>query len=391
MKFSQWKYHGGDDYLENICPGYEIKDGILTVRTAGERYSSAQFDSISYDINPGCNHRICYSLETVNPMARVIFGWYKGEQALVKGYLEKSGEEILCPDGAEYLKITFRFGSHGKYEGKIMPVSGECTGEYKPRKVKLAAVAIPHIFFPKSQPVEYNMEETLKQIDRLCKREKPDLIVLTETFYTRKTLIRPFEACLPEDSEPVKIISEKAKEYNTWIAFSFHEEENGLLYNSGFLIDRNGRLAGKCHKCHLTMSEYENGLTPGEEIKVFDTEIGKIGFAICWDIFFPEHVRALRKKGVEIIVNPTAGYREERIAERCREAGAHIVTSVAAGYEKTAIFNPLGEKLCDASANYGYVIKEIDLNKPEYMYYLSYDANCEPRRIYHNEARYDLY
>jgi len=391
IAFTEWEYFRADDYSENIRPEYIIENGILTVETAGERYSSAQFDSISYDVKPGYNYKINYELETENPMARVMFGWYKGKEALVKGYLEFSGEEILCPPEAEYLKITFRFNSFRKEKGKIMAVTGECAGEYKPRKVRLAAVAIPHIYFPESQPVEYNLEETLKQIDRLCKKEKPDLIVLTETFYTRKTMVKPFEACLPEDSEPIKIISERAKKYNTWIAFSFHEIEDGLLYNSGFLIDRKGKIAGKCHKCHLTMSEYENGLTPGNEIKVFDTEIGKIGFAICWDIFFPEHVRELRKKGVEIIVNPTAGYREERISERCRESGAYIVTSVASGYEKTAIFNPLGEKLDDAGMNFGYVIKEVDLNEPKYMYYLSYDANCEPRRIYLNEARFDLY
>lgn len=139
------------------------------------------------------------------------------------------------------------------------------------------------------------------------------------------------------------------------------------------------------------MSEYENGLTPGKEIKVFDTEIGKIGIAICWDIFFPEHIRAMQKQGVDIIINPTAGYRIERIKERCVESGAYIVTSVAAGFEKSAIFNPLGNVLADASLNYGYACVEVDITEPQYYFYQSYPAYTASKNIYLNEARFDLY
>ena len=390
ITFTEWEYFRADDYSENIRPEYIIENGILTVETAGERYSSAQFDSISYDVKPGYNYKINYELETENPMARVMFGWYKGKEALVKGYLEFSGEEILCPPEAEYLKITFRFNSFRKEKGKIMALTGECAGEYKPRKVRLAAVAIPHIYFPESQPVEYNLGETLKQIDRLCEREKTDLIVLTETFYTRKTLEEPHLIALPADSRPIKVICEKAKEYNTYIALSFLENEDGYIYNSGFLIDRNGKLAGKCHKCHLTMGEYECGYAPGKEIKVFDTDFGKVGIAICWDIFFPEHIRAMQKQGVEVIINSTAGYSETRIAERCRETGAFIVTATSAGYQMSGIFNPYGEKIADASAEFGIVCKEVDLNEKYYWEWMSYPSLGRANDIYLNELRTDI-
>ena len=63
------------------------------------------------------------------------------------------------------------------------------------------------------------------------------------------------------------------------------EEENGLLYNSGILIDRKGEIVGKCHKCHLTMAEYEKGLTPGKEIKVFgDSHIEEIAEKFGYDL-----------------------------------------------------------------------------------------------------------
>ena len=139
------------------------------------------------------------------------------------------------------------------------------------------------------------------------------------------------------------------------------------------------------------MGEYENGMTPGREIKVFDTEIGKIGIAICWDIFFPEHVRAMQKQGVDIIVNPTAGYRQDRIHERCTESGAYIITSVAASFDKTGIFNPYGEMIDNAGTHYGYACAEVDITKPYYCFYQSYAADTAAKNVYLNEARFDLF
>ncbi len=390
MNFTQWKYFYKNEYVEGMCPEYSVENGVLRVELDGKEYAAAQFDSVSYDIAPGNTYRISYKLETDNPMARVLFGWYKGEEAIVKGYLNNGCGDIVCPEDVDSLRITLRFNGFDKAYGVIGQVTGECLGESKPRMVKVAAVAIPHIFYPESQPREYNMEETVKQIERLCKKHQPDIIALTETFYTRKTLEPTFKMCLPENSEPIDRIRELAKKYNTYFAFSYHESENEHIYNSGFLIDRKGEIAGKCHKCHLTMGEYENGLTPGREIKVFDTDFGKVGIAICWDIFFPEHIREMQKQGVELIINPTAGYSESRITERCCESGAYIVTAVSAGYEKTAVFNPRGKKLADASQGFGIVCEEIDLNKKYYWEWLSYSSMGETKDIYLNELRTDL-
>lgn len=359
---------------------------------AGKEYFSAQFDAITYEVKENQRYRIFYDFKSENSFARIIFGWYNKENdTLVKGYLNKSGDEILAPKDSAYLKITLRFNGFESYEGEISDLYATNEGEYKQKLVNLATVAIPNVYFPESQPPEYNLSETVKAIDRLCEKYKPDIIALTETFYTRKTL-EPLEAlCNPVDCEAINKIKEKAKQYNTYIAFSFHEEENGLLYNSGILIDRKGEIVGKCHKCHLTMAEYEKGLTPGKEIKVFDTDIGKVGIAICWDIFFPEHIREMQKQGVDIIVNPTAGYLYERVNQRAQESGAYIITSVAAGYEKSGIFDPRGNMIANASLNYGIACAEVDINKPYYWYYLSYAANTQSKNIYLNEARFDLF
>ncbi len=392
IKFSEWKYFKKYNNYDYELPEYETDGETLKIKYDKDGWICTQFDKKTTDVEPGKVYRISYNLKTDSEFVKLIFGWYdKDGGILEKGYIGKSGDTITAPENASELKITVRFGAYDKKEAEVSDVCVECLGEYKPKNVKLATVAIPNIFFPESQPPEYNLRETIKVIDRLCSREKPDIIALTETFYTRKTLVPLPEMCNPLDCEAIDAIKKKAKQYNTYFAFSFHEEEDGHYYNSGILINRNGEIVGKCHKCHLTMSEYESGLTPGKEIKVFDTEIGKIGIAICWDIFYPECIREMQKQGVDIIINPTAGYKYERINQRCQESGAYIVTSVAAEFEKSGIFNPLGEMIANAATNYGYAIAEVDITKPEHMFYLSYPTFTESKNIYLNEARFDLY
>ena len=186
-------------------------------------------------------------------------------------------------------------------------------------------------------------------------------------------------------------MKEKAKEYGTYIVFSFNETENGEYFNTAFILNREGKTEGKYHKTHLTMAELEAEMTPGKEIKVFDTEIGRIAVPICWDFFFPGYAMEITRQKVDIICHPTAGYKEERMCQRAKECGAYLVVSTVHGYESSAIYAPDGNRLADASGNNGYGVAEIDLNKPVYTYWQSYPADTDGTNIYRNESRWDLY
>jgi predicted amidohydrolase len=60
-------------------------------------------------------------------------------------------------------------------------------------------------------------------------------------------------------------------------------------------------------KLHITPSEREHwGILPGNQIKVFETPIGRLAIVICYDIEFPELARILVDHGVDIILNPFA-------------------------------------------------------------------------------------
>ncbi len=82
------------------------------------------------------------------------------------------------------------------------------------------------------------------------------------------------------------------------------ELKNNDLYNVGYLCKRDGGIE-RFEKLHITPDETKVwGLQGGSEIKSFDTDCGKIGVLICYDIEFPELSRLLAKDGIDILFVP---------------------------------------------------------------------------------------
>lgn len=80
--------------------------------------------------------------------------------------------------------------------------------------------------------------------------------------------------------------------------------EDGKLYNGGYLCRRDGTNE-RYTKLHITPNEYDSwGMTGGHEIKVFDTDRGKIGVQVCYDSEFPELSRLLADEGMQILFVP---------------------------------------------------------------------------------------
>ena len=102
--------------------------------------------------------------------------------------------------------------------------------------------------------------------------------------------------------------SSLAKKYNAYVAPWDYEAKDGKVYNSSYILDRNGNEIGRYRKCHLTFrEEVAMKLTPGEEIPVFDLDFGKVGIMICFDNYFPETARILGIKGAELVLYPLYG------------------------------------------------------------------------------------
>ena len=81
-------------------------------------------------------------------------------------------------------------------------------------------------------------------------------------------------------------------------------DENGQLQNVSYLCHRNGAL-DEYRKIHITPSEREAwGMVGGDSIRVFDTDCGKVGVVICYDVEFPELIRLLADQEMNILFVP---------------------------------------------------------------------------------------
>jgi predicted amidohydrolase/GNAT superfamily N-acetyltransferase len=103
----------------------------------------------------------------------------------------------------------------------------------------------------------------------------------------------------------VQKFSELAISYNiNIITGSMPLVQDGKLYNVGFLCKRDGTQE-RYEKLHVTPDEVKVwGMEKGKQIKVFDTDCGKIGILICYDVEFPELSRILAKEGMDILFVP---------------------------------------------------------------------------------------
>jgi len=107
------------------------------------------------------------------------------------------------------------------------------------------------------------------------------------------------------------LFSDWAKEYKIYLNLGVIERDNGTLYCTMLYFTPDGKLAGKHRKIKPTaMERIIWGEGTGSDLKVIDTETGKIGGLICWENYMPEARMELYKQNIEIYLAPTADSRD---------------------------------------------------------------------------------
>jgi predicted amidohydrolase len=120
-------------------------------------------------------------------------------------------------------------------------------------------------------------------------------------------------------------------------------EDDGAFVNAARLITPTGRI-GTQHKLIMTPFERDWGIAPGEALHVFETELGRIGIAICYDSEFPLVVRA----GADIIVIPSC---TERLSGANRVRTAAMARALENGCA-TVVSPTVGEALWCPAIDY---------------------------------------
>ncbi len=303
----------------------------------------------------------------------------------------------------KYLELTFvseeecqaRIELGMKQAGSVIwsnPVLNQCEMP-KARNVKIASV---HMDVIRSSTYENN----LKRIENgVCEAAAngADVVLFPETIADRATEMPEDKVFEPISGTLCSFMKELAEKNKCYIIFTYHEtDENGLKHNTAILIDRQGEIAGRYVKTHQALVEYERGMVPGDLYPVFDTDFGRIGILICWDAYFAEPAHELSMQGAEILFVSTAGNPTYRHIARAKENGVYVAVACAgqqddSGIHPTKIISPSGRILSHTDEDGGLAFAEIDLNKNDYIYWLSVgDANTNPREVYSNEYRDDI-
>lgn len=229
--------------------------------------------------------------------------------------------------------------------------------EPEPRMVRLATIY--HRPLNTASPSE-NLEEFKKYID-IAGEKNADIVCLPEgitVIGTGKTYLEVAESVPGPTTD---FLGQLAKKYNMYIVAGLYEREGPVIYNTAVLMDKNGTLKGKYRKTSLPTQEIVNGITPGDAFPVFETDFGKIGIMICYDVYFPEPARMLAFHGAEVIFLPIWGGILTLAKARAISNQIYLVSS---SYDmKTGIFDKTGALIAEANAGEPVVVVEVDLNQ----------------------------
>lgn len=154
-------------------------------------------------------------------------------------------------------------------------------------------------------------------------------------------------------------------------------------YQASVLLAPDGSLAAHYRKRHLFDVELPDGtilresevLKAGDDLVCAETPLGNIGFAICYDLRFPEHFRALVDAGAHILTVPSAftdptGRAHWHVLLRARaiENQCYVIAPGQVGvhggdrhsYGHSLIVDPWGEVLAEVEEGEGVAVAEID-------------------------------
>lgn len=97
-----------------------------------------------------------------------------------------------------------------------------------------------------------------------------------------------------------------ARECGIAILAGYPERDGGRVYNSAMLIGPDGDRIANARKTHLFGAEEKRLFAPGEALTLARLDDLRIGVLICYDVEFPEAVRALALQGADLVAVPTA-------------------------------------------------------------------------------------
>ncbi len=254
---------------------------------------------------------------------------------------------------------------------------------------------------------ESELCNTVANTDKACRMIEEaggrgaDIVVLPELFSTgyQLNVIGPriTELAEPVDGPTVRALQEAAAKANCYVVagLALTHDLTGVVYNSSVFISRDGEVLGCYDKQHLWALE-RFYFRSGSETPVFDTDFGRVGVMICYDMGFPEVARMLTVQGADLILCPSAWCAEDmdvwkiNAPARALDNTVFLAAVNRFGVEE-GLEMPGHTHLCNPR---GHIIAEIE-EESEGILYADIDlddiASFREKSPYLRDRRPDLY
>lgn len=180
--------------------------------------------------------------------------------------------------------------------------------------------------------LDANRRMLAEVLDRAAKY-RPDFVCFPELIVQSGCGGFPEMAALaePVPGPTVDLVAAKARALRCHVILPLFEQQGGRVYNTAVLIGRDGAVIGKYRKFHATGYEIKDGVTPGCDVPVWDTDCGRVGIAICFDLKFPAVGLALSRGNAQCVFFPTMFYGGQRLVSWAMDYGFHLVRCHGAG------------------------------------------------------------
>ena len=217
--------------------------------------------------------------------------------------------------------------------------------------------------------------------------QEAELVMLPEMFNCPYQTIKFPEYAEKEGGKSWRFLSELAKENDIFLVGGSipEKDDKNDIYNTSYVFNNKGEQIAKHRKVHLFDIDIEGGqtfkesdtLSAGDTVTTFETEFGKMGLAICFDIRFSEYINLIGQSGAKIIFIPAAfnmktgpahwnlAFRSRALDNQLFIAGcspARDENASYVAYGHSLLVNPWGEIIDQLDEKQDVLVKELDLD-----------------------------
>ena len=246
--------------------------------------------------------------------------------------------------------------------------------------MKNFALLQTNIFFDDAPANHAHVRELFAQA--MAKEPRPDVVVLPEDWssgFSDKMFHEIKDHVEPENGPSITVVRELAKQYHVWVVggsiSTLHAD--GKMRNTTFLVDRDGNIVGDYSKMHLYSDMDEDvAFEHGSKREVYDTELGRLGFMVCYDIRFCELSRIYALKKADILVvtsnfpNPRVNHWKTLLTARAIENQMFVVACNRVGPSPmgtycghSIIIDPWGDIIAEGGGEEEIITGSIDYTK----------------------------